>query len=118
MQITGQNPYSNYLSSSSTAPTSSVNSKSSAEYQTQQTSQTPSQEKPQNNTVANNDQLRQNLADYAGYQSKMGQAEIYIKGSTGNEVDLGKSTDSLVQGYLDAKKQNDAMNAYAGAGQL
>jgi len=113
MQITGQNPYNSYLSGSSNTPTSSVNTKPDREYQTQQTPEALPQEKPEKNTLADNDQLRQNLVNYAGYQSKMTQAEIYIKGSTGHETDLTKSTDTLVQGYLDAKKQNDAITAYS-----
>ena len=68
---------------------------------------------PKEPDLKNDDELRQAVVAYAGYQSKMTQAEIYIKGSTGESVNLTDSVDTLVEGYAQAKKQNDAIAAYS-----
>ena len=64
---------------------------------------------------AMDDETRKALVAYAGHQSKMTQAEIYLEGMGVEDVDLTKSTDALVKGFMDAKKQNDAVAAYANA---
>jgi len=75
----------------------------------------PSEETPipnDNVSLKENDEARQAVVAYAGYQSKIRQMEIYIQGSTGEKVDLSSSTNTLVEGYVEAKKNSDALNAY------
>ncbi|MEA1919234.1 MAG: hypothetical protein U9N52_05290 [Campylobacterota bacterium] len=122
MQINSNNPYQNQnLPSNSIQPIGqpsieeAIKQAKPEERPEVRPEPTPPQES-EKNTLANNDEARQNLAAYAGHQSKMSQIEMYIQGSTGNDVDLTKSTDTLIQGYMDVKKQNDAMAAYSGAG--
>ncbi len=111
MQVTSNNPYAAYQNITPTRPETLPAQTLPEESQNNQ----PNGTNPSEDTQLLSDEKRQALVGYVGQQSKISQAEIYIKGSTGQDVELN-STQSLVENYLDVKKQNDAITAYGGSG--
>ncbi len=73
----------------------------------------PIEDNKESLNLKENDELRQAVVASVGYQSKINQIEIYVAGSTGNEVDLSTNTTSLLETYSDLKRNSDAINAYA-----
>ena len=67
-------------------------------------------------TQAKKDDVRGNVVDYAAYQSKKSQVEIYLSVATDSKVEIGGSdaaTVSVLESLRQTQKENNIVQAYA-----
>ncbi len=63
---------------------------------------------------AQQDQQRENGADYIAHKSMQSQVEIYLSVATDNKVEFGDNdTASIIESLRDVQKQNNQVEAYA-----
>jgi len=62
---------------------------------------------------AQKDDVRGTVVDYAAYQSKKSQVEIYLSVATDSNVEIGNDTATILESLRETQKQNNTVQAYA-----